>query len=47
MFTNSHNESICVVFPVRMYSYVKFIKLGNDHFDFSEVVCINLIKEYF
>ncbi len=47
MFTNSHNESIRAVFPVRMYSYVKFIKLGNDRFDFSKVVCIHLIKEYF
>ena len=47
MYTNNHNESIRVVFPVRMYSFVKFIKLGNDRFDFCEVVCVNLIKEYF
>ena len=33
MYTNNHNESIRVVFPVRMYDFVNFIKLGNDRFD--------------
>ena len=32
VYINNHNESIRVVFPVYMYSYVKFVKLGNGSF---------------
>ncbi len=47
MYTSNHNEIIRFVFPVRMYSFVKFIKLSNNRFDFCEIVCVNVIKEYF
>ena len=33
---NSHNEGVCVVFPVYMHSYVKFFKLSNNRTDFCE-----------
>ena len=47
IFTNNHNESIRVMFPVQMYSYVKFVKLGDNRFDFCETVCVKSLKEYF
>ena len=36
VYTNNHNESIRVVFPVYMYSYVKFVKLGNNRFHLKQ-----------
>ena len=41
MYTNNHNESIRVVFPVYMYSYVKFIKLGNNRLIFVKLFMLN------
>ena len=33
------------MFPVYLYSYVKFIKFSSDSFDFCETVCVTLVKE--
>lgn len=43
--TNS-NESVRVVFPVYMYSYVKNVKLCCNRCDFCETVYINILKEH-
>ena len=46
IFVNKHNESVRVVFPIYMYSYVKCIKLGKSLSDFCEVISIKLLKEH-
>ena len=45
VYYNDHGEGVCVVFPVYMYSYVKFVKLSGKRYDFCETVCVNLLKE--
>lgn len=44
VFRNSFGEGVCVVFPIIMYSYVKFVKLDNDCRDFCETLCVTLFK---
>ncbi len=46
VYYNNHNECIRVVFPIYLYSYVKFIKLSSIRYDFCETVCVNIIKEH-
>lgn len=46
MFKNKFDEVVRVVFPVYMYSHVKFVKLSCNCSDFCEVVSINLLKEH-
>ena len=46
LYVNNSDECVRVVFPVYMYSYVKFVKLGNNRYDFCETVCVNLLKEH-
>ena len=46
LYVNNSDECVRVVFPVYMYSYVKFVKLGNNRSDFCETVCVNLLKEH-
>ena len=46
VYHNDNNESVRVVFPVYMYSYVKFVKLCTNRYDFCETVCLNLLKEH-
>ena len=47
VYCNKFGESVRVVFPVYMYSHVKFVKLSNDRLCFCEIVSVNLIKERF
>ena len=44
-YFNDCNEGVRVVFPVYLYSYVKFIKFSSNCFDFNETVCVTLVKE--
>ncbi len=46
VYNNNLNECIRVVFPIYLYSYVKFIKLSCNRYDFCETVCVNIIKEH-
>lgn len=46
VFHSNSRESVRVVFPVYMYSHVKNVKLCCNRCDFSENVCINLLKEH-
>ena len=45
VYCNDCNEGVRVVFPVYLYSYVKFIKFSSNSFDFCETVCVTLVKE--
>ena len=45
VYYNKHNEGVCVVFPIYMYSYVKCIRCDNNIIDFCETISVNLIKE--
>ena len=45
VYRNSNNEGVCVVFPIYMYSYVKFIKLSDCCSDFCETVSVSLVKK--
>ncbi len=45
-YNNNLNECVRIVFPIYLYSYVKFIKLSCNRYDFCETVCVNIIKEH-
>ena len=42
---NEYNECVSVLFPVYMYSHVKFIKLTNTRKDFCEYISLRLMKK--
>ena len=44
VYCNLYSESVRVVFPIYMYSHVKFIKLLPTRSDFSETISIKLLK---
>ncbi len=44
VFRNSNDEGVCVVFPIYMYSHVKFVKLSDNCSDFCETVTVMLVK---
>ena len=45
VYYNKHNEGVCVVFTIYMYSYVKCIRCDNI-IDFCETNSPNSIKEH-
>lgn len=47
MYTNKFSEVVRVVFPIYMYSYVKFVKLSSSNVcDFYECISVKLLKEH-
>ena len=44
-YSNEDNECVFVMFPIYMYSYVKFIKLSSNRTDFSEIIYVKLLKK--
>ena len=45
VYYNKHNEGVCVVFPIYMYSYVKCIRCDSNIIDYCETVYVNIIKK--
>ncbi len=46
MYKNNHDEVARILFPICMYSHVKFVKLSSDSCDYCEVIRVKLCKEY-
>ena len=44
-YSNEHNECVSVLFPIYMYSHLKFIKLTNTRIDFVENIYVRLMKK--